>query len=128
VGKIKNIKWVHGKSKLTPVAQVCDPENPAAGVLTATGNTVVNVPLYAPCYILMLEAYVGNFVHFKYGGEAGVIPCLPNGQLVTDKDAIRPIGYVGSDDVDDVDLEDDPFMYDDVDELEDGDIDDSISY
>lgn len=122
VGLIKGIKWVHGKSKLTPVAQVCDPDDPDVGVMTATGNTVVNVPLYAPCYILMLEAYKGNLIHFKYGGEAGVIPCLPSGQLVTDKDAVRPLGYAGADDVDVVDYDEDPFEYD----LDDDD--DAISY
>lgn len=77
-GIIERIKWINGKSKKTPVAVLAD-----GGVLTATGNTVVNVPLYAPCYILMAEAYPGRVIHFKYGGEAGVIPCLADGTLLT---------------------------------------------
>lgn len=77
-GVVKEIKWVEGKSKKTPVAVLED------GVLTATGNTVTNVPLYAPVYILLLEAYPGNVIHFKYGGEAGVVPVTPDGRLVTE--------------------------------------------
>lgn len=80
VGIIKEIQWVDGKSKKTPVAILEE------GVLTATGNTVTNIPLYAPAYILMLEAYPGNPIHFRYGGEAGVIPTTPDGRLVTDKE------------------------------------------
>lgn len=79
-GVIKEIQWVNGKSKKTPVAVLEE------GVLTATGNTVTNIPLYAPLYVLMLEAYPGNVIHFRYGGEAGVIPITPDGRLVTDKD------------------------------------------
>lgn len=77
-GVVDHIKWVNGKSKKTPVAVLAD-----GGVLTATGNTVVNVPLYAPCYIMMIEAYPGRVIYFKYGGEAGVIPCTADGTLLT---------------------------------------------
>lgn len=77
-GVIKEIKWENGKFKKTPVAVLEE------GVLTATGNTVTNVPLYAPLYILLLEAYPQNIIHFRYGGEAGVIPVTPDGRLVTD--------------------------------------------
>lgn len=118
-GRVLEIKWINGKSKLTPVARVCDPENEAVGVMTATGNTVSNVPLYAPCYILMLEAYPGKLINFKYGGEAGVVPCTSDGLLVTDKDAMRPLASMGLDDVD----YDDPFYLDD-----ENDSSDSISY
>lgn len=79
-GVVREIQWVNGKSKKTPVAILDE------GVLTATGNTVTNIPLYAPLYILMLEAYPGNVIHFRYGGEAGVIPVTQDGRLVTDKD------------------------------------------
>lgn len=78
-GIVGHIKWENGKSKLTPVAVLEE------GVLTATGATVTNIPLYAPCYILLMEAYPGNIIHFRYGGEAGVIPITPDGRLVTDK-------------------------------------------
>lgn len=77
-GIVKEIKWEDGKTKKTPVAVI-------EGVLTASGSTVTNVPLYAPAYILMLEAYPGNLIHFRYGGESGVIPVTPDGRLVTDK-------------------------------------------
>lgn len=78
-GIISHIEWSKGKSKKTPVAILEPP------VLTATGNHVTNVPLYAPAYILMLEAYPGNRIHFRYGGEAGVVPTTHDGRLVTDK-------------------------------------------
>lgn len=78
-GVVQRISWEEGKTKLTPVAII-------EGVVTASGNTVTNVPLYAPLYILMLEAYPGNIIHFRYGGEAGVVPVTPDGRLVTDKD------------------------------------------
>lgn len=77
-GIVKYIKWENGKTKMTPVA-VIEP------VITHTGNTVQNIPLYAPNYILMLEAYPNNVIHFRYGGEAGVIPVTADGRLVTDK-------------------------------------------
>lgn len=79
-GIVKEIQWTEGKSKKTPVAILEE------GVLTATGATVTNIPLYAPLYILMLEAYPGNVINFRFGGEAGVIPITPDGRLVTDKD------------------------------------------
>lgn len=78
-GVVSHIKWEKGKSKRTPVAVL-----EGDGVLTATGNKVVNVPLYAPVYILLLEAYEGNTIHFKYGGEAGVVPLTSTGELVTE--------------------------------------------
>jgi NAD-dependent DNA ligase len=77
-GIVKCIKWEYGKTKITPIAVLED------GVLTATGATVVNIPLYAPKYILTLNAYPGNVINFRYGGEAGVIPCTEDGRLVTD--------------------------------------------
>lgn len=77
-GIVQTIKWEDGKTKKTPVAVI-------EGVLTASGSTVTNVPLYAPAYILMLEAYPGRVIHFRYGGESGVIPVTADGRLVTDK-------------------------------------------
>lgn len=79
-GEIDHIDWINGKKKKTPVAVLSEP------VETASGNTVRNIPLYAPCYILMLDAYPGNIINFKYGGEAGVIPVTPDGRLVTEVD------------------------------------------
>lgn len=78
-GKVVEINYEPGKTKKTPVARV-EP------VLTASGNTVTDVPLYAPIYILLLEAYPGNILHFKYGMEAGVVPTTPDGRIVSDKE------------------------------------------
>ena len=75
--RIVEIKWKRGKNKLSPVA-VVEP------TLTVTGNTVRNVPLYNPYNILLLDAYPNNIIHFRYGGEAGVKPCLPNGQNISE--------------------------------------------
>lgn len=79
-GVVEKIEWRAGKSKLTPVAILAN-----GGTLTGTGSTVKNVPLYAPCYVLMTKAYPGNTIYFRYGGEAGVVPCLSNGVILTDK-------------------------------------------
>ena len=75
--KIVDIKWKRGKNKLSPVAFV-EP------TLTMTGNTVQNVPLYNPYNILILNAYPGNTINFRYGGEAGVKPCLPSGENISE--------------------------------------------
>lgn len=75
--KIVDIKWKRGKNKLSPVA-VVEP------TLTITGNTVQNVPLYNPYNILILNAYPGNIINFRYGGEAGVKPCLPSGENISE--------------------------------------------
>lgn len=77
-GVIKEILWEEGKSKKTPVALIEE-------TMTATGNTVSRVPLYAPNNILLLSAYPGKVIHFRYGGESGVIPTTPDGKLLTDK-------------------------------------------
>lgn len=75
--KIMEIRWKRGKNKLSPVA-VVEP------TLTMTGNTVQNVPLYNPYNILILNAYPGEIIHFRYGGEAGVKPCLSNGENISE--------------------------------------------
>ena len=94
-GYVQKILWTKGKSKLSPVAIVADKPDMIIedeegnilnwddlGVLTAQGNTVKRVPLYEPKNILILDAYVGNPVWFRYGGEAGVIPCFADGRLL----------------------------------------------
>ncbi len=78
-GKVIEINYEPGKTKKTPVARI-EP------MLTASGNTVTDVPLYAPIYTLLLEAYPGNLLHFKYGMEAGVVPTTQDGRIVSDKD------------------------------------------
>lgn len=103
-GYVQKILWKRGKSKLSPVAIVgsesgiipedeCEEDEiekqywGSLGVLTAQGNKVRRVPLYEPKNILILDAYVGHVIYFRYGGEAGVIPCFPDGRLLKEDTA-----------------------------------------
>lgn len=74
---IQSIIWKRGKNKLSPVARIED-------TLTGTGNTVRNVPLYNPYNLLLLEAYPNRTIYFRYGGEAGVVPCFSDGRGITE--------------------------------------------
>lgn len=100
-GYVQTIMWTDGKVKYSPVAIIADEPDviefedyydkpyitdikevsnwKELGVVTAGGNRVRRVPLYEPNNMLMLDAYVGNLIHFRYGGEAGVIPCFSDG-------------------------------------------------
>lgn len=102
-GIVNMILWTKGKSKLSPVAIVsdefgdveCDEDgNPInldkIGVLTAQGNRCKRVPLYEPKNIMILDAYPGEVLHFKYGSESGVVPCFPDGRLLKE-DAAKEI-------------------------------------
>jgi len=102
-GYVQKIQWKRGKSKLSPVAIVADEpnliiegedgeiiNNEELGVLTAQGNKVRRVPLYEPKNILILDAYPGEVIYFRYGGEAGVVPCFPDGRLLKE-DAAKDI-------------------------------------
>lgn len=101
-GVVQTIIWTRGKNKRTPVAVVSERAGDARirddvlgagrvinpdeiGVLTASGNRVRNVPVYEARNILILEAYPGNVLHFRYGGEAGVVPCFSDGTLLTEE-------------------------------------------
>lgn len=105
-GFVQTIVWMKGKTKVTPVAIIAeDPdvieftdlgdhmyvssikeiENfDSLGVVTASGNRVRRVPLYEPCNLLALDAYKGNVLYFRYGGESGVLPCYPDGTPLVD--------------------------------------------
>lgn len=83
-GYIKEVTWKRGKFKLNPVAVVVEDLNSSEGVLTVQGNRVKNIPLYNPKNILILKAYIGSPLSFKYGGEAGVVPCFPDGKLLSE--------------------------------------------
>ena len=96
-GYIQTILWTKGKTKLSPVAIVAEEADMIElgedneilnmedmGVLTAQGNRVRRVPLYEPRNILILDAYVGNPLYFRYGGEAGVVPCFPDGRPLSE--------------------------------------------
>lgn len=103
-GYVQTIIWAEGKSKFSPVAIVATEPGMATfnednqitnmnelGVLTSNGATVRNVPLYEPKNILILEAYKDNPIHFRFGGESGVVPCDPMGRLLKDGDTIQDI-------------------------------------
>ena len=83
-GYIKEVTWKRGKFKLNPVAVVVEGLDSNEGVLTVQGNRVKNIPLYNPKNILILKAYIGSPLSFKYGGEAGVVPCFPDGKLLSE--------------------------------------------
>ena len=106
-GYIQTIMWMKGKTKLTPVAIVADDADIITfedishegnyvldkkeisnyqdlGVVTASGNRVRRVPLYEPSNMVVLDAYRGNIIHFRYGGEAGVVPCFDDGTPLLD--------------------------------------------
>lgn len=87
-GYIREIKWKRGKSKFSPVAVVSEEPESTEGVLTVQGNRVVNVPLYSPKNIIILDAYPDNYINFRYGGEAGVVPCFADGRLLKE-DAVK---------------------------------------
>ena len=105
-GFVQTILWMRGKTKLTPVAIVAEDADviefsdfgehayvhdvkeisnyKELGVVTANGNRVKRVPLYEPSNILALDAYQGSLLHFRYGGEAGVVPCFEDGTPLLD--------------------------------------------
>lgn len=108
MGYVQAIMWTQGKNKLSPVAIVAsdidmaifsdDLDEPCyyvqstkeirnyndLGVVTAGGNRVRRVPLFEPNNIVLLDAYVGMPLYFRYGGEAGVIPCTIDGTPLAD--------------------------------------------
>ena len=121
-GFVQTILWMKGKTKLTPVAIIADEQDMAEfknygkngyvldkkevlnydklGVVTAGGNKVRRVPLYEPSNILQLQAFKGNPLHFRYGGEAGVVPCFPDGTTLIDgriKQELSVSGYSDED-------------------------------
>lgn len=105
-GFIQTILWTDGKTKYSPVAIVAEEPDMAEyedctyksyitsikeienwkelGVVTAGGNRVRRVPLYEPNNMLILNAYIGEVLYFRYGGEAGVVPCFPDGTPLAD--------------------------------------------
>lgn len=103
-GIVQTILWTQGKKKLSPVAIVAEEpdmieysdefdEEPKfitdlkdianmseLGILTGSGNKVRRVPLYEPSNIWALQAFKGETLFFRFGGEAGVVPCFANGK------------------------------------------------
>lgn len=100
-GFIQKILWTKGKLKLSPVAIVSEGIDDAEfdyegnitnydkiGVISAQGNRVRRVPLYNPKNMIILDAYVGEPIYFKYGSESGVVPCFPDGRLLSEDAAV----------------------------------------
>jgi len=106
-GYVQCILYTRGKTKFSPVAVVASEPNilrkvdeyntdsylfsksqianwDELGVVTANGSRVRKVPLYEPANILALDAYPGCTLSFKFGGEAGVVPCYPDGTPLVD--------------------------------------------
>lgn len=103
VGYVQKILWKKGKNKLSPVALIAEEPNKLIedadgnvlnmddlGVLSPQGNTVRRVPLYEPKNIIVFDAYPGNILNFRYGGEAGVVPCFSSGRTLHE-DVVRDI-------------------------------------
>lgn len=103
-GYVQSIIWTKGKSKLSPVAIIAEEPDIAIidddgaiynmeslGVLTAQGNSVKRVPLYEPKNILILDAYPGEPLYFRYGGEAGVVPCFADGRTLNEDAAVNAL-------------------------------------
>lgn len=124
-GYVQTILWTRGKNKYSPVAIVA--EEPSLvefvdddtdgkiikdlkeitkeswkqlGVVTAGGNRVRRVPLYEPSNILLLNAYINEVIFFRYGGEAGVVPCFPDGKPLTEGKAKQVLQDNDDDDYD----------------------------
>lgn len=122
-GYVQTICWMKGKTKLSPIAIVAEEPDiiefadlgnhayvldlkqianlKELGVVTASGNKVRRVPLYEPNNILALDAYKGSIINFRYGGEAGVVPCFENGVSLVDG---RVKQLLSDDDFDDYDV------------------------
>ena len=101
-GYVQAILWTKGKSKFSPVAILGSEKDMIVfkdetydetffynknevenwddlGVVSMSGNKIRRIPLYEPANLAILDAYPGNILHFRYGGEAGVIPCFEDG-------------------------------------------------
>ncbi|MEC2463776.1 NAD-dependent DNA ligase [Bacillus cereus] len=61
------------------------------GVATASGNKVRRVPLYEVANMLLLGITPNSQLFFKYGGEAGVVPCREDGSLIKE---IKGVSYI----------------------------------
>lgn len=85
-GYVLDIVWKPGRTKFSPVAVVSD-DGETPGVLTSSGLTVTNVPLYEPINILAFQSFIGEVLSFKFGGQSGVVPCFPDGSVLGDLDS-----------------------------------------
>ena len=122
-GYVQTILWTDGKVKYSPVAIIAEYPDMATfdtddakpyiksakeitnikdlGVVTAGGNEVRRLPLYEHNNLSRLDAYVGKVLYFRYGGEAGVVPCTEDGTPLSDC-KIKQILTSDEDDSDDM--------------------------
>lgn len=73
---IERIEWTQGKKWLVPKAHI-------KPVRTVSGQTVYVVPLYNLGVVNKLNLGVGSEIHFRFGGETGVMLLTPDGGSVT---------------------------------------------
>lgn len=73
---IERIEWEHGKQWLVPKARIMP-------VKTVAGQTVYVVPLYSVGTMQKLGLSIGSEIHFRFGGETGVMLLTPEGKSVT---------------------------------------------
>lgn len=122
MGIVQTIAWMPGKSGLSPVAIIAEEADlieftdnefhayvtdlkeianmNALGVITAGGNKVRRVPLYDSANLVHLNAYYGEPIYFRYGGEAGVVPCFEDGTPLLEGKARKVISGDTDDDDD----------------------------
>lgn len=73
---IESIEWTQGKQWLVPKAHI-------KPVKTTLGQTVYVVPLYNVGVITKLNLQVGSEIHFRFGGETGVMLLTSDGKSVS---------------------------------------------
>lgn len=73
---IESIEWNQGKKWLVPKAHI-------KPVKTVSGQTVSVVPLYNVGILMKMNLSVGSEIHFRFGGETGVMLLTPEGKSVT---------------------------------------------
>jgi NAD-dependent DNA ligase len=73
---IESIEWTQGKQWLVPKAHI-------KPVKTTSGQTVYVVPLYNVGVITKLNLQVGSEIHFRFGGETGVMLLTSDGKSVS---------------------------------------------
>lgn len=73
---IDRIEWEHGKQWLIPKARI-------KPVKTVSGQTVYVVPLYSVGVMQRMGLSVGSEIHFRFGGETGVMLLTPDGGSVS---------------------------------------------
>lgn len=73
---IESIEWTQGKKWLVPKAHI-------KPIKTISGQTVYVVPLYNLGVVNKLNLGIGSEIHFRFGGETGVMLLTPDGKSVT---------------------------------------------